>query len=90
MNTHFSIIMPTYNQASFIRRAILSLQKQTYPYWELIIINDGSTDNTELLFILNNGRILYLKNSEKDIKESYNIFIMIKGNRYLYNYLYIQ
>ena len=38
--------MPTYNQAYFIRRAIISLQKQTYVNWELIIIDDGSTDNT--------------------------------------------
>lgn len=47
MDTHFSVIMPTYNQASFIRRAILSLQQQTYSYWELIIINDGCTDEVE-------------------------------------------
>jgi glycosyltransferase involved in cell wall biosynthesis len=39
--------MPTYNQAGFIRRAIVSLCKQTYKNRELIIINDGSTDKTE-------------------------------------------
>lgn len=43
----FSVIMPTYNRAYFIRRAILSLQRQTYPEWELVIVNDGSTDSTE-------------------------------------------
>jgi glycosyltransferase involved in cell wall biosynthesis len=46
-NINFSVIMPTYNQAGFIRRAIVSLCKQTYKNWELIIINDGSTDKTE-------------------------------------------
>ena len=43
----FSIIMPTYNQAHFIRRAILSVLEQTYKCWELIIIDDGCTDSTE-------------------------------------------
>jgi glycosyltransferase involved in cell wall biosynthesis len=42
-----SVIMPTFNQASFIRRAIYSLYNQSYTQWELIIVNDGSTDNTE-------------------------------------------
>jgi glycosyltransferase involved in cell wall biosynthesis len=43
----FTVIMPTFNQAAFIRRAIHSLQYQIYENWELIIINDGCTDNTE-------------------------------------------
>ncbi len=44
-----SVIMPTYNQAAFFMRAINSLKAQTFTQWELLIINDGSTDNTRLL-----------------------------------------
>lgn len=64
MNAHFSVIMPTYNQATFIRRAIISLYKQTYQGWELIIINDGCTDETEMFLtdFLNDERIIYIKN----------------------------
>ena len=62
----FSVIMPTYNQAAFIRRAISSLLRQTYPHWELIIINDGSTDDTECFIqeYLNDSRITCIKNEE--------------------------
>src|SRR3989344_8910975 len=44
-----SIIVPTYNRAKMLEKAILSLDKLDYPKnkYELIIINDGSTDNTE-------------------------------------------
>jgi glycosyltransferase involved in cell wall biosynthesis len=41
-----SIIMPAYNVACFIKESILSIQNQTYKNWELLIINDGSTDDT--------------------------------------------
>lgn len=43
----FTVLMPTYNQHGYIRRAIESLIAQTWHNWELIIINDGSTDATE-------------------------------------------
>lgn len=64
MDTFFSVIMPTFNQASFIRRAITSLLKQSYPNWELIIINDGCTDETEMFIadFLADERIIYMKN----------------------------
>ena len=62
----FSVIMPTYNQCCFIRRAILSLMQQTYPHWELIIVNDGCTDETEEFIsdYLADERITYIKNEE--------------------------
>jgi len=41
-----SVIMPVYNGAKFISFAIDSVIAQTYTNWELIIVNDGSPDNT--------------------------------------------
>ena len=41
-----SVIVPTYNRADTIRRAIESVQTQTFADWELIVVDDGSTDDT--------------------------------------------
>ena len=41
-----SIIMPAYNCEKYITEAIASVVNQTYPNWELIVIDDGSQDNT--------------------------------------------
>ena len=60
----FTVIMPTYNQCGFIRRSIVSLMNQTYKEWELIIINDGCTDETEVYLseYLTHPKIRYIKN----------------------------
>lgn len=42
-----SILMCTYNREQYLKRAIDSVIAQTYTDWELIIVDDGSTDNTE-------------------------------------------
>lgn len=43
----FSIIIPVYNREKFIRKCLDSVLKQTYDNYEVIIVNDGSTDNSE-------------------------------------------
>ena len=48
-----SIIMPSYNHAEYIRDAIDSVFKQTYTNWELIIVDDGSKDNTHEILLAN-------------------------------------
>ncbi|MBK8904998.1 MAG: glycosyltransferase family 2 protein [Anaerolineaceae bacterium] len=56
-----SVLMPTYNQVSFIRRALNSLCRQSFQAWELILIDDGSTDGTPAAVVpyLGDGRIHY-------------------------------
>lgn len=48
-NTVVSIVLPTYNRASLLEKSVNSILEQTYKYWELIIINNESTDYTERL-----------------------------------------
>ncbi len=43
----FTVVVPTYNQAQYLGEALDSLINQTFPLWEAIIVNDGSTDNTK-------------------------------------------
>jgi glycosyltransferase involved in cell wall biosynthesis len=47
MSHFFSIIIPTYNRAEKLRRAIASVEQQTFKDFELIVCDDGSTDNTK-------------------------------------------
>lgn len=46
INDMVSIIMPAYNCEKYISEAIQSVQNQVYKKWELIIVDDNSTDNT--------------------------------------------
>jgi glycosyltransferase involved in cell wall biosynthesis len=57
-----SIIIPTYNRAALIGETIESVRRQTWQHWELIVVDDGSTDNTaDLMQQLNDSRITYYR-----------------------------
>ena len=64
MNELVSIIMPSYNTGKYIADSIQSVLNQTYQNWELIIVDDCSTDNTDQIIesFLKDNRIRYLKN----------------------------
>ena len=66
MNELVSIIMPSYNTANYIEASIESVRHQTYENWELIIVDDCSTDNTDEVVrpFLADRRIHYLKNEK--------------------------
>lgn len=60
-----SIIMPSYNTAKFIEETIDSVLAQTYTNWELIIVDDCSTDDTDAVVAkYQDSRIQYLKNGK--------------------------
>lgn len=60
-----SIVMPSYNGEKYILETIESIQKQTYSNWELLIVDDCSTDNTEnVVKSVKDDRIRFLKNKK--------------------------
>ena len=60
-----SIIMPSWNTERFIAETIQSVIDQTYTNWELLIVDDCSTDNTdEVVASFNDDRIKYFHNDK--------------------------
>src|SRR5258705_3382658 len=80
-----SVILPAYNCQKFICKAIESVLQQTFTDFELIIINDGSTDNTEsIIHAYTDPRIVYSKNSEnKGLIYSLNSAISLAKGKYI-------
>ena len=65
MNDLVSIIMPSYNTAPYISETIQSVLNQTYQNWELIVVDDCSTDNTDqVVAYIKDERIKYFKNEK--------------------------
>lgn len=64
----FSVIIPSYNRATILPRAIESILKQTFTDWELIIVDDGSIDTTkELVSSYKDSRIQYVFQKNKGV-----------------------
>jgi glycosyltransferase involved in cell wall biosynthesis len=61
-----SIVMPTYNRGHIIGRSITSIQAQTVPDWELVVVDDGSSDETIAVvegFVRDDARIRLVANA---------------------------
>ncbi len=60
-----SVVIPAYNRATIVPRAISSVLAQTYQDWELIVVDDGSKDRTDLAVkAFGDSRIRYLRHSQ--------------------------
>lgn len=80
-----SVIIPTYNREITIERSIKSVLNQTYQNWELIIIDDGSTDNTKNIInpYLNSKRIKYFYKKNGGVATARNLGIKKSNGDYI-------
>lgn len=85
INPLVSIIIPTYNRENTICRAVESVMKQTYKNWELIIVDDGSIDNTgkKLSLYKEDDRIKYFKIENGGVSHARNFGINKSSGEFL-------
>ena len=62
----FSVVIPTYNRAAFIEVTLQSVLTQTYPHYEIIVVDNCSTDNTDEVLepFIHTGRIRFIKHEQ--------------------------
>jgi hypothetical protein len=77
-----SVILPTFNRADTIVRAIKSVQAQTLSDWELIVVDDGSTDNTAELIGNMDSRLILIRQANRGFTEARNAGIRAGKGRY--------
>lgn len=76
----FSIVIPVYNAEKYIKRCVESIVIQNYKNWEIIIINDGSTDGTDAVckaLSKNDSRIRYITKKNEGVSKTRNMGIDI-------------
>ena len=79
-----SVVMPVYNGAAYLGRAIESILCQTYGYYEFIIINDGSTDESAAIIQeYDDSRIRYYEHSNRGLAATLNRGIEMAKGKYL-------
>lgn len=81
-----SIIVPCYNQGEFINETLQSVYMQTYVNWECIIVNDGSTDNTEEIaksWETKDNRFKYYYKNNSGVSSTRNFGISKASGSYL-------
>lgn len=60
-----SVVIPTYNRASLLAEALESVLNQTYKYFEIIVVDDGSTDSTDAVIKPYIGSIKYIRQNNQ-------------------------
>lgn len=86
MNPKVSVIVPCYNQAQFLAETLDSVLAQTHENWECIVVNDGSTDNTETVakeYCDRDQRFVYLKKENGGLSSARNAGLDIAKGEYV-------
>jgi len=79
-----SVVTPTYNRAYCLNRVIESLLAQSYGNWELIVVDDGSTDDTHELFKkYQDERIIFCHIPKSGVSKARNVGLSLTSGKYI-------
>jgi teichuronic acid biosynthesis glycosyltransferase TuaG len=79
----FSVIIPTHNRAKFLIEAIESVKNQSFKNYELIIIDDASIDQTQIILVKQHGINFIRNNKNHGVSYSRNQGIRLAKGKYL-------
>lgn len=85
-NIIVTVIVPAYNYANFIGECLDSVLSQTFKSWECIVIDNGSTDNTQEIvksYSNKDGRIKYHYTNQKGVSLARNLAVSLSHGTYL-------
>lgn len=80
-----SVVIPVYNTEKYVQKAIMSVLKQSLKEIEVIVVNDGSTDNSEAIIKkIHDDRIKYLKKENGGLSDARNYALKYVNGKYVY------
>lgn len=83
-NPMVSIVLPAFNAEKYIYETIRSVLSQTYENWELIIVNDGSTDkSTEVVGLFDDDRIHLIEQENRGVSAARNVALDCAKGKYI-------
>ncbi|MDG8622301.1 glycosyltransferase [Streptococcus pneumoniae] len=85
-NELISIVVPIYNVENYLRQCLDSIQKQTYPNFECIMVNDGSPDHSSKIceeFVEKDSRFKYFEKANGGLSSARNLGIECSGGAYI-------
>lgn len=83
MDPLISVIIPTYNRSNLVCEATDSVLNQTYKNYEIIVVDDGSTDNTKRVLEKYDSKVRYIYQNNKGCAEARNVGIKIAKGKYI-------
>ena len=83
INPTVSIIIPAYNVAPYIGETLASVMAQSFTDYEVIVVNDGSSDETEAALEPFRARIVYLRQENRGVSAARNTALRVARGRYI-------
>lgn len=78
-----SVVIPTYNHGNFLPDAIDSARQQTYPNIEIIVVDDGSTDNTNQVVASYEDELVFIRQKNQGLSSARNTGIKAAAGNYI-------